>query len=112
MIINTSNKKKLAKKAVILRSVASKSRGLMFRKKIVDEGYVFIFHELGLASFHMFFVFFPIDMLFLGENKEVLNIKRNVKPFTPRIKSEARYVIELPRGSTKDVSKGDIISFK
>ena len=51
----------------------------------------------------MFFVFYPIDVLFLNKNKIVVEMKENFKPFTFYTpKNKALYIIELPRGSIKN----------
>ena len=47
-------------------------------------------------SLHMFFVFYAIDVLLLNEKKEIVEIKRNFKPFTFwNSKEKGRYVVEL-----------------
>ncbi len=112
MIINKSNGTKLALKCRILSSQLEKGIGLMFHKPIKDEGFVFLFDSFQKVYFHTFFVFFPIDMLFLDKKKRVVDIVRNVKPFTLNISSEAKYVIELAAGSAKNTKIGDIINFK
>lgn len=44
----------------------------------------------------MFFVFYPIDVLLLNRNKEIVEIKRNLKPFTFwNSKTKGKYVVEL-----------------
>ena len=58
----------------------------------------------------MFFVFYKIDVLYLDENKKVIEIKKNFKPFssyTP--KNKAKYVIEL--ADLKNTELADTISF-
>ena len=51
----------------------------------------------------MFFVFYPIDVLFLDKNKIVVDIKENFKPFTfYTSKSKSVYVIELPKNSVSE----------
>lgn len=68
--------------------------GLMFQKKktiVLDLGSE---QEVYL---HMFFVFYSIDMVFINKDKKVIEIKSNVKPFTPLIKSpKCSYVLESP----------------
>ncbi len=50
----------------------------------------------------MFFVIFPIDVLFLDKNRKVVDLKENFKPFTFYTpKAKAKYVIELPNGIIK-----------
>ena len=44
----------------------------------------------------MFFVFFPIDVLFLDKNKMIVETKKDFKPFTfYKSKEKAQYVVEL-----------------
>jgi len=63
----------------------------------------------------MFFVFYPIDVLFLNENKKVVQLKENFKPFRIMMaKKPAKYIIELPDGIIRKTNTklGDTISFK
>ena len=76
---------------------------------------IFIFDSEKIVPLHMFFVFYPIDVLFLNKNKKVVETKENFKPFTlhnPR--NKAQYIIELPKGTIKKTKTtvGDTISFK
>ena len=76
-----------------------KAKGLMFSKKI-DKAYIFIFSKSRRMDMHMFFVFFPIDVLFLDHKRRIVEIKENFRPFTFYYsKEKANYVIELPSGS-------------
>lgn len=44
----------------------------------------------------MFFVFYSIDVLLLNEKKEIVEIKKNFKPFTFwNSKEKGKYVVEL-----------------
>lgn len=51
----------------------------------------------------MMFVFFPIDILYLDSEKKVVEIKENVKPFTPLIvpSQAAKYILELPSSTIR-----------
>lgn len=56
----------------------------------------------------MFFVFFPIDVLFLNKDKEIVDLKQRLKPFTfYTSKKPAKYVLEMPLGSIKSLDKKD-----
>ncbi len=58
----------------------------------------------------MFFVFYKIDVLFLSKEKNVVEIKRNFKPFTFYTpKRRAAYVVELL--DCRNACVGDKISF-
>lgn len=99
-ILNKSNGKPLVRGYKQCRSILSQARGLMFSRKITDSALVFEFGSEKICSLHMFFVFFPIDVLFVDTKKRVVEMKRHFKPFTlywPRHK--ARYILELPDGS-------------
>ena len=70
-----------------------KASGLMFS---IKKNLLFVFNKPQKVSFHNFFVFFSIDLVFLDKNMKILEIKRNFKPFriyTP--KNKASYVLEL-----------------
>ena len=90
----------------VCKSFFSKLRGLMFSK---PKMLVFDFDREEYRSLHMFFVFFPIDLVFLDENKTVIEIKKDFKPFTIyNSKTKAQYVIEIPAGRIQDkVNIGD-----
>ena len=111
-IYNKTSKKTLSSKYRLCKSSLSKSLGLMFRAK--PESLVFVFKDEKIIPLHMFFVFFPIDVLYLNKKKQVVEIKKDFKPFTfhtPRKK--ALYVVELPAGSIKisRTALGDKIFF-
>lgn len=113
MIKNLSNNKILTKRKNYCKSIVSKASGLMFSSK-TNRGLVFFFDKKQKMSLHMFFVFYPLDVLFLDEKKKVVEIKKNFKPFTfYNSKKEAMYFIELPAGTVKktDTLIGDKIGF-
>ena len=112
MIKNESVGVVLAENMRLLTRFWEHSTGLMFRKKLENKGYVFEFGKEKIRGLHMLFVFYPIDVLFLDKDKKVVDLKRNLEPFsffTPEKK--AQYVIELPNGASKGTEIGDCISF-
>jgi len=91
----------------ICKSIWSKARGLMFSRK---RNLVFVFDKEQRISLHMFFVFFPIDVLFLDRNKRVVEIKKDFRPFTCyKSKENAMYVVELTK--KQNYKRGDKIKF-
>jgi len=87
--------------------------GLMFRRKLNHA----LWFKLGKktrigASIHSFFVFFPFDIIWL-DGKKVVDLRKNVKPFTLNLTPEkpADSFIELPAGTIKKykIKKGMII---
>lgn len=112
MIYNKSKKAILSESCKLCKSKISKSLGLMF--KINPKSLVFVFEKPKKVSLHTFFVFFPIDVLYLDKKKKVVEIKKNFMPFTfytPRKK--ALYVVELPVGAAQmtKTALGDKITF-
>lgn len=85
----------------------------MFSKK-QNMILVFKFKFGKIVPLHMLFVFYQIDVLFLNEEKIIIELKKNFRPFsfyTP--KEKAMYVVEMPSGSIKrlNVEIGDKIGF-
>ena len=114
MLYNSTKKQELAAKVRLCQSIASKALGLMFSRPIKDFCLVFPFKCEQRVDLHMFFVFFPIDVLFLDSQKRVVETKENFRPFTyysPKEKS--RFVIELPVNTVKKTGTEikDIISW-
>jgi len=72
-------------------------KGLMFRvKPIVDEGVLLN----PCNSIHMFFMFFPIDVVFLNKQNEIISLHNNVKPWTVIFPiKNAVSALELPVGT-------------
>ena len=84
----------------------------MFSKKEFTP-LVFIFKKEKRIPLHMFLVFFPIDVLFLDNEKKVVEVKENFRPFTfYNPKNKAQFVIEMQYGTIKNnVDIGDKIEF-
>ena len=77
---------------------------------------MFEFNKDEEIIIHMLFVFFSIDAIWLDKDFRILEIKRNIKPFTFLIKPRyrARYFIETSANATNKLSVGDklIVKFK
>jgi uncharacterized protein len=96
-IKNETKKKVLTKKAKFCKTILSKSIGLMFHSKLKDNALIFVYEKESKVSLHMAFVFFPIDVMYLDENKRVIELKKGFKPFTVYVPSKkSNYVVELP----------------
>ena len=112
MIVNLTKKKVLAKDVKFCKSVFSKFIGLRFSRRM-RESLVFVFEKERKVSLDMFFVFYPIDVLWLDEDKKVVGIKENFKPFSFTFGKKARYVLELENGVARKTRTeiGDKIGF-
>lgn len=108
---------KIFDKLTYQRNFFELSRGLMFRKNILEsnETYIFVLDRERNAAITMMFVFFSIDVLWLDSKFEVIDAKENVKPFSfyTSHKGKAKYFIEMPLGSIKKycIKPGDKILF-
>ncbi|MBI2545676.1 DUF192 domain-containing protein [Candidatus Woesearchaeota archaeon] len=81
-------------------SYLSRAIGLMFTPK--PKPLLFIFKKEAIYPLHMWFVFFPIDVVFMDKAKRVVELKEDFRSFTLYSpKHKAQYILELPRGSIK-----------
>lgn len=94
--------KVIASKSKFCNSLFSKAIGLRFRKKPVDTGLIFTFNSPQIVLMDMWFVFYPIDVVFLDNDKKVVEIKENFLPFAfYNSKKEALFIIELENGAVR-----------
>ncbi|MDM5314859.1 DUF192 domain-containing protein [Fictibacillus sp. b24] len=72
----------------------SRLKGLMFKKTLLDNEALWI---RPCNSIHMCFMFFPIDVIFLDQNKQIVKLVSNLQPwkFIRPVKN-AYSVLELP----------------
>ena len=113
VIVNKTKKKLLAKEVEFCKTELSKIKGLMFTKRI-KKALIFVFRKESLQHIHMFFVWYPIDVLWLDKNKKIVQLKENLKPFRIILaKKPAQYIIELEDGTIRETKTelDDIISF-
>jgi hypothetical protein len=94
-------------------SFISRFMGLMFKKN-VDQGLILKIpkgRSRRGSGIHMFFMRMPLDILFLDEEKVVVDMV-HLKPwqmYNP--KKPARFVIELEDGKSVDTEIGDELDF-
>ena len=113
MIRNSAKRTVIMKNSVFADDNLSKFIGLMFSKQ-QKNALIFKFKEEKIISLHMLFVFYHIDVLFLGKNKTVVDKKENLMPFAfYKSKKKAMYAVEIPNGTIKKTKTeiGDKIIF-
>jgi hypothetical protein len=82
----------------------TRMRGLLGRSGLEpDEG--MLFRPAG--SVHMFFMRFPIDVVFCDRNLVVVGIERDLKPWRMAGRKGAKVVVELPVGGAGGLNPGD-----
>jgi uncharacterized protein len=79
-------------------------RGLMGRSSLpTDEG--MLFDRTG--SIHMFFMRFPIDVVFCDEDLRVVKVVSGLKPWRTAAARRAKVTIELSQGAATGLAPGD-----
>ena len=78
-----SNGKRHAFRVEVARSDAEWSKGLMFRTAMgANEGMIFVGRPPQQASFWMKNTVIPLDIVFIGTDKRILNIGANAVPYS------------------------------
>ncbi len=105
--------------AEVVRTDKARQKGLMFRKSMPqDQGMLFIFEKEGLLSFWMKNMRFPLDIIWIGWDKKIVDIyeyalpcKDVCKTITPQ--ANAQFVWEVNAGFVKQhgIRIGDSLNF-
>ncbi len=97
-IVNVTRGTTIATTARLARSLWARGRGLMFEREL-PAGSGLVIDPCG--SIHMFFMRFPLDVLYVDRQDRVVRAQRGIKPWRigPLHTRGARYVIELPAGA-------------
>jgi uncharacterized membrane protein (UPF0127 family) len=100
------------------QTAAEREKGLSGRKNLaLNQGMLFVYQKPGTYCFWMKDMRFSIDMIWLGNSKQVLAVKPNVSPSTyPQSfcpVPNAKYVIELSAGQARaaGIAPGTVIKF-
>ena len=93
------------------------TQGLMYRKSMEENrGMLFIFPKADMHNFWMKNTIMSLDIIFISEKKEIINIHKNTIPYSekhyPSLKP-ALFVLEVNAGYSDKygIKEGDIISF-
>ena len=109
--INVTKGVALASELEIATSFAARSQGLLGRSGLKPDTGLLID---PCSSIHMWFMRFPIDVVFLDKKNRVVGLKRNVKPWGMAWSWRGVKTIELPVGviATTRTQIGDIVAFQ
>jgi len=70
-------------KVEVASSPEEQARGLMFRREMApDEGMLFPRTPPDLASFWMKNTVIPLDIVFIGSDRRIINIEANAEPYS------------------------------
>jgi uncharacterized membrane protein (UPF0127 family) len=92
----------------IPESAFGRMRGLLGRDRL-EPGEGMLIDRAG--SVHMFFMRFPIDVVFLARDRTVVGVKHRLSPWRVAGARRAVASLELPAGRAAEVSveKGDVL---
>lgn len=112
IVENVTKNQILADKANEAASFLSRGRGLMLRPPLPQGGGLVI---EPCNSIHMFFMRYPLDVVFTDSQERVVFMYRGIKPWRMgRLVRGAKRAIELPEGTVDRTGTevGDILSVK
>lgn len=94
-------------------TMISRARGLMFALPWKSAVLVATKESIPKTSIHMFFVFYPLDIIWLDMHKQVIEVRRKVYPFTPNVtpRRGAKYIVEVPAGVAEGILQGQRLEF-
>ena len=102
----------------IADTLVSRKQGLSGKESLGDnQGMLFVYGEPGNYSFWMKDMKFAIDIIWIDENKKIVDIVKNISPDTfPQTfqpSSPAQYALEVNAGWTDKnfVRMGDLVEF-
>ncbi len=105
--VNVARNKTLANSLLVADTFCSSLLGLMGRRQLpVGEGLWII----PCQSVHSMWMRFPIDVIFLSDERAIIHMVENMRPFRiTKYVSNARSVIELPANTimTTQTKVGD-----
>lgn len=109
--VRTESGKLVCERCEIASSMLARTRGLLGRDGLEPGGGMLIDHA---GSVHMFFMRFPIDVVFLSRDKTVVGIRHRLRPWRVAAARRAVASLELPAGRAAEagVEKGDRLVFE
>jgi uncharacterized membrane protein (UPF0127 family) len=112
VVTNVTRNTALADNARRTEGFFARGRGLMFTTSL-PEGAGLIIEPCN--SVHMFFMRYPLDVIFIDKSGQVLFMYADIKPWrVGRVVRGARTAIELPAGSINrsQTAVGDILTLR
>jgi len=105
----------------IASSFLARMKGLMNRKSLADgNAILFVFSSEDKYAFWMKNTLIPLDIIWIGENKEIVYIAKNVQPcksvVCPSISPDkpGKYALEINSGKSDEIGlkTGDKVKFE
>ncbi|MBN2694587.1 DUF192 domain-containing protein [bacterium] len=109
IFLKKGDKKEKLCNSYVADSFWKRFRGLMMAPEL-PENFSLLLTKTN--SIHMFFMNYPLDIIFISKNGEIIDILENFpKRALSKIYSKASFAIELKAGflKNKNLAKGDIL---
>jgi uncharacterized protein len=109
--VRTESGKVVCRRCEIAESSFERMRGLLGREGLDPDGGMLI---EPAGSVHMFFMRFPIDVVFLARDRTVVGVRHRLAPWRVAGARRAVASLELPAGRAAEVGveKGDVLVFE
>ena len=101
----------------VAKTIEERRTGLMYRKKLLNnEGMLFVFPREKIIQLWMKNTYIPLDVIFISENKVIVDIKKNMEKLSETIvksKVKSRYALEFNAGliNKLNIEIGDKVLF-
>lgn len=101
----------IAEQAQVATGLWSRFWGLMGRRELARGSGILI---APCSSIHMFFMRFPIDVVFLDRDDVVVKIVHSIRPWRLAMGGGGKKALELPAGTAiaVHVTEGDQLAFE
>lgn len=103
------NQKVVINNVKVADTFIGRLNGLMFKKSI-ERDFALVISPCN--SIHMFFMKFPLDVLFVDKNNKIVGVNKEIKPWRmSKLYPNASYVVEMSSGIIKEyeICIGDTI---
>src|ERR1700756_1610167 len=109
--VRTAEGATLCERCEIAESMVARTRGLLGRPGLEPGGGMLIDPA---GSVHMFFMRFPIDVVFLVRDRTVVGVRHRLAPWRVAGARHAVASLELPAGRAAEVGveEGDVLGFE
>lgn len=95
--------------SVVVSNDIDREKGLSGKKEIFpNEGMLFVFNKEEVPKFWMKDMNFPIDIVWIDENKKIVGVEQDISPetypntFSP--KSKIKYVLEVGANNISNIN--------
>jgi uncharacterized membrane protein (UPF0127 family) len=107
-VMNKTRNTVLATRLTLADTPQAREKGLLGRDSLASGEGLWI---VPCQAIHMFFMRFPIDLVYVDRQKRVRKVRSNVAPWRISACLTAHSVLELPAGTVRETGtqSGDII---